>query len=133
MFHKLLICLLFLTAAPNLAFAESIEGELSSIDAEGRTVSLISGEIFAVGEEISIDSLVVGQVIRINCEDGTTHVTSIDIVAAAVDETPPTNVDVVEPEGEDTSVVDTTATDNTSSDVVPDTNATDSQDISSGE
>lgn len=72
-----------LSAIPVRSHAETVDGVLTSIDVEQRKIVLDSGVILDLGENMSIDGLAVGQLVRATVADGTISLTAVDILEPA--------------------------------------------------
>jgi hypothetical protein len=65
------------------AFAGSIEGKIVSLDKDGHTLTLETGEVLASNDGFSLDSYESGQVVKVFYDDETQDITSISILEAA--------------------------------------------------
>jgi hypothetical protein len=83
------------------AFAGSIEGKIASLDKEGRTLTLETGEVLASAQGFSLDSYQSGQVVNVFYDDETQDITSISVLEAAS----PVDQNVEEPPTESASSV----------------------------
>jgi hypothetical protein len=83
--HKdaLIFCTLIFGLSAVVASAETVDGQIVSLDTEGRSITLVSGETFPLGELVSMDGLEVGQSVRVTLIDETIDVSAIDILEAA--------------------------------------------------
>ena len=68
------------TLFPSLAFADTVDGTLTSIDAEQHSITLETGVIFNLGQYVVLDGLVPGQVIRVSYTEGTMDATAVDVL-----------------------------------------------------
>lgn len=93
-----LICalVLFWIALSSSAGAGTIEGRVSSIDSEGRTVTLDGGEVLKLLETFPVEELAIGQLVRFDYIDGT-----LDSGSMLVLEPPPEIIPDEEPIIED--------------------------------
>ena len=65
------------------AFAGSIEGKIASLDKEGRTLTLETGEVLTSAQGFSLDAYQSGQVVKVFYDDETQNITSISVLEAA--------------------------------------------------
>lgn len=65
------------------AMAEVVEDRVASIDAEFGTLTLAAGATVTLAPPLSIDGLAIGQLLRLELDDGTTNVTSLTILEDA--------------------------------------------------
>lgn len=64
----------------SVASAESIEGLVTSINAETRDVTLGGGEVMHLTEAVAIEELAIGQLVRLDYELGTVEVSALVVL-----------------------------------------------------
>ena len=75
---------LILFAGPvSSSFADTLEGRLVSIDAGGRMLTIDSGETMRLTELIPMEGLAIGQLLRLEFQEGTADVTSLLVLEEA--------------------------------------------------
>ena len=62
------------------AYAGEISGTVASVDPEGRTLVLDSGETFTLADEVSLEGIQPGLPVTVTFDDGTTEATAIQPV-----------------------------------------------------
>jgi hypothetical protein len=69
--------LLMFSMGLSVAFADTIEGRVVSIDAETRHVTLDGGEVMSLTAAVPMEELSIGQLLRLEYELGTVDVSSV--------------------------------------------------------
>lgn len=60
------------------AYAAELSGTVASVDPEGRTLVLDTGETFTLADEVSLEGIQPGLPVTVTFNDGTTEATAIE-------------------------------------------------------
>jgi Cu/Ag efflux protein CusF len=74
---KVFVSIAALAALTASAFAGEVTGQVQSVDAATRTITLADGTTYTAAEGVSLEGLAAGDNVTVTFEDGTTNATAV--------------------------------------------------------